>query len=106
MDSIEAAFEADSALVFGVGGSGDVVGTLPTARLLESRGVETVLGDVAWERFATDPTVGPRLFDEIEEAERVSGSVAMATSETRAKDGLEFAETHVARVSRANGVNE
>ena len=97
MDTLEECFEADRALVFGAGCCGDVVSAVPTARLLEAHGVEAVLGGVAWERVVVDPRPGPRHFDEIEGIERLNDAVALASAETRTHDGVEFAETHVAR---------
>jgi hypothetical protein len=96
MDTFEDAFEHDRALVFGIGGGGDVVGAVPTARLLESRGVETILGGVTWERWPVDPHVGPRPLSDVENARRVSDAVALATGDTRTRDGVAFAETGVA----------
>lgn len=97
MDTLEALFDKDRALVFGVGGCGDIVSTIPTARLLESHGVEVIYGGVAWERVVVDPQPGPRHFDEIENIDRLNDTVALATEETRTLDGIEFAETNVAR---------
>ena len=39
------------ALVIGVGGGGDVVGALATARFLEFCGLRFTLGGLPWERF-------------------------------------------------------
>lgn len=97
MDTLEALFDKDRALVFGVGGCGDIVSTIPTARLLESHGVEVIYGGIAWERVVVDPQPGPRHFDEIENIDRLNDTVALATKETRTLDGIEFAETNVAR---------
>ncbi|MFB6122445.1 MAG: DUF1152 domain-containing protein [Haloferacaceae archaeon] len=97
MDTLESAFDATRALVFGGGGGGDVVGAVPTARLLERHGVDVLLGGVPWERFVVDPTVGPRSFDEVTSLDRINDTVALATGETRTRDGVEFAETRVAR---------
>jgi hypothetical protein len=97
METLEELFEADRALVFGVGGCGDIVSTIPTARLLESHDVDVMYGGVAWERVAVDPTPGPRHFDEITGIERLNDATALATAQTRTHDGIEFAETHVAR---------
>lgn len=97
MDTLEALFDKDRALVFGVGGCGDIVSTIPTAHLLESHGVEVIYGGVAWERVVVDPQPGPRHFDEIENIDRLNDTVALATKETRTLDGIEFAETNVAR---------
>ena len=99
LDSIEAAFDADRALVFGIGGGGDVVGAIPTARLLEAHGVETVLGGLTWERAAVDPRPGPRRLDEIAGAERVSSAVGTTTGDARTADGVAFAESGVARAT-------
>lgn len=97
MKTIEDAFDKSRALVFGVGGCGDIVSTLPTARFLEAHGVDVILGGVAWERVVVDPKPGPRHFDQIENIDRVNETVALATEETRTHDGIEFAETNVAR---------
>jgi len=97
MDTLEALFETDCALVVGVGGCGDVVSAVPTARLLESHGVDVILGGVAWERVVVDPQPGPRHFGDIEGIDRLNDAVALASAETRTHDGVEFAETHVAR---------
>ena len=97
MDSLEALFEHDAALVFGAGRSGDVVGAVPPARLLEAHGLDVVPGGVAWEPVPKDSRAGPRSFDEIEGIDPVSETVALASGETRTRDGLEFAETAVAR---------
>ncbi|EMA46059.1 DUF1152 domain-containing protein [Halococcus saccharolyticus] len=97
METLEETFDHDRALVFGVGGCGDIVSTIPTARLLESHGVDIVLGGVAWERVVVDPTPGPRHFEEITGIEQLNDAAALASAETATQDGIEFAETHVAR---------
>lgn len=97
MQSLEDLFSHSKALVFGIGGGGDVVGALPTARLLELHGVEAFLGGIAWERAPHDSQVGPRSLDEVREAEHLNGVIALAGPETRTVDGLEFTETRVAR---------
>lgn len=97
METLETAFDRTYALVFGVGGCGDIVSTIPTAQLLEAHDVDVVLGGVAWERVVTDPKPGPRHFEDIENIDRLNETVALATDETRTIDGIEFAETNVAR---------
>lgn len=96
METLEELFEYDRALVFGVGGCGDIVSTIPTARLLESHGVDIVLGGIAWERVVVDPTPGPRHFEEITGIDQLNDVTALATAETCTQDGIEFAETRVA----------
>ena len=44
------------AILIGIGGGGDIVGTLPTARLLELFNIEYILGGLPWERSVIDPT--------------------------------------------------
>ena len=96
METLEAAFECDRALVWGIGGSGDVVGAIPTARLLDDHGVQTILGGVAWEPAPADPIVGPRPFDEIEGLDRISDTVGWAGPATRTVDDTVFSESKVA----------
>lgn len=97
LESLEDAFEARKALVFGAGGSGDIVGAVPTARLLEGHGVEVTLGGLTWEPVPKDTKPGPRSLDELQNVERVSQSVGLVTGRTTTDDGIEFAETAVAR---------
>lgn len=96
MDTLEAAFEYNHALVFGIGGSGDIVGAVPTARLLESHGVATTLGGIAWEPAPRDPRIGPRSLEEIDNVAAVSETFGLATEATRTPNGVAFAESHVA----------
>lgn len=98
MDALTDGFDRDRALVFGIGGSGDVVGAVPTARLLERHGVAATLGGVAWRPAPGDPHIGPRSLTEIEPVEPVgdADAVAYATGETRTTDGVAFAESRVA----------
>lgn len=96
MQTLEEAFDHDRALVWGIGGSGDVVGTIPTARLLESHGVETVLGGIAWEPAPEDPIVGPRPFGGVTGLDQVTETVGWATAETQTIDGVPFSESRVA----------
>lgn len=94
--TLEEAFDAERALVFGIGGGGDVVGAVPTARFLERHDVETLLGGIPWERPVVDPTPGPYPLEHVDVVDRVSETVGLATGETRAEDGVAFAETLVA----------
>jgi len=96
MNSLENFFDYDSVLVFGIGGSGDIAGSIPTARLLESHGVEVTLGGVSWEPVPYDTQVGPRGFDEIENFTQVSSTVGMVNKDTITYDGLRFKEAVVA----------
>lgn len=96
METLEAAWEYDHALVVGIGGSGDVVGAIPTARLLEAHGVRVTLGGIAWEPVPEDPVLGPRPLDEFVGLDRLHESVGLVTGETRTVDGIAYSEAHVA----------
>lgn len=100
----EIARQSKKAVVLGIGGGGDVVGTIPTANYLNSLGVETVLGGLTYERFAIDPVVGPRKLEEIENIELLSETVGLASKNTKTRDGVVFAETKVARVLKTKTI--
>lgn len=86
------------AILIGMGGGGDIVGTIPTASLLRLFGVECVLGGLPWERFVIDPVPGPRTFDETVGAVKLNERVWYATSETATSTGVRFAESIVAEI--------
>jgi hypothetical protein len=88
--------EANYALVMGIGGGGDVVGTIPTARYLRWLGLNTLLGGTTWERYVNDPEPGPRRMDEIVNIKRLSDTVGLANAETRTTKGIRFTESVVA----------
>lgn len=99
VDTIEnLAKRGDRALVIGIGGGGDVVGSIPTVRYLRSIGVETLIGGLSWERYVNDPDPGPRKVSEMKNAEQLSGTTALANSETCTEKGVEFTESAVAEV--------
>ncbi|NOT55501.1 MAG: DUF1152 domain-containing protein [Deltaproteobacteria bacterium] len=84
------------ALVIGVGGGGDVVGALATARFLEFCGLRFTLGGLPWERFLYDPTPGPRRLVEIENARILHPQAWMVNGATHTYAGLRFTETEMA----------
>ena len=86
------------ALVIGIGGGGDIVGTVPTADLLGIFGVESVLGGLSWERSVIDPVPGPRTFDEVRNARKLNDVVWFANKDTVTSNGVRFAESGVAEV--------
>lgn len=86
------------ALVVGLGGGGDVVGTLPTRHLLAAHGIESVLGGVAWQRKPHDPHPGPRPLKDFVRVEPLAGTVGLASGRTRTRDGHADATAHVADV--------
>lgn len=96
LSSLEAVADHDRAIVFGIGGGGDIVGAYPTAALAELLGLEVLLGGVAWERAPRDRRPGPRPLDELAAIDRVADRVAVATPETATDDGVRLAEAGVA----------
>jgi hypothetical protein len=89
--------ESQRALVLGIGGGGDVVGSLAIARLCESLGTEFALGGVTWERFAIDPMPGPRGIDEILGGRPLGPSALLADESTTTPEGVRFAESGMAK---------
>jgi hypothetical protein len=83
--------------VLGIGGGGDIVGALATARLGQQLDTDVVMGGVAWERLPIDPYPGPRPVHEIVDARPLAEHVVLAGPETRTAGGTTFAEAHMAR---------
>lgn len=79
-----------------MGGGGDVVGALATARLCQALGSEFVLGGVAWERWPIDPHPGPRRLDEIHGGRPLSACTVLADEDTTTPDGTPFSEARMA----------
>jgi len=97
MQSLETIVRASSrALVIGVGGGGDVVGALATARFLEFCGRQFVLGGLSWERSVYDPIPGPRKLCETRQVRSLHPFAWMATAESRTDTGVYFAESKMA----------
>ena len=87
---------AKKALIIGVGGGGDIVGTSPTARFLELFGIGCVLGGLSWERFVYDPQPGTRILAEVTQARALAPTVWLANAQTTTANGIRFAESDVA----------
>jgi hypothetical protein len=86
------------AILLGIGGGGDIVGTIPTARLLGMFGIECVLGGLPWERLVLDPIPGPRTFDEIRNVSQLNDTVWLANKDTVTTAGVKFAESIIAEI--------
>jgi len=86
------------ALVIGVGGGGDVVGALVTARFLEFCGLEFDLGGLSWERSVIDPLPGPRPLDEVEDVRALHPYAWLANPKSRTASGAPFAEARMAGI--------
>src|SRR3989338_3394238 len=87
------------ALVIGVGGGGDVVGALATARFLEFCGLEFFLGGLSWERSVFDPLPGPRFLNEVRDVRPLHPYVWLANAQSRTFTGVPFAEARMAGIS-------
>jgi hypothetical protein len=92
---------AQRALVLGIGGGGDVVGSLAIARRCEELGTPFVLGGVAWERLPIDPHPGPRPVAEIVGGDPLGIHAVLAGPETATPEGVRFSESHLAAHLRA-----
>jgi hypothetical protein len=99
MTSLEDLVRSSSrALILGVGGGGDVVGALATARFLEFCGLEFILGGLSWERNVYDPIPGPRKLSEVRNVDALHSFAWMANSESQTDTGVYFAESRMAAV--------
>nr|MBA2240902.1 DUF1152 domain-containing protein [Solirubrobacterales bacterium] len=87
---------AGRALVVGIGGGGDVVGSIAVARLCESLGTPASVGGVAWERLPIDPHPGPRSLAEIRGGRPAGRFAVIAGPETTTPQGVRFSESIVA----------
>jgi hypothetical protein len=97
--SLEDLIRASSrALVVGVGGGGDVVGALATARFLEFLKLEFILGGVSWERAEYDPVPGPRKLSEVRNVRVLHPYAWMANPDSQTDTGAFFAESRMAAV--------
>jgi len=86
------------ALVIGVGGGGDVVGALATARFLEFCGLECVLGGLSWERNVYDPIPGPRKLNEVRNVTPLHEFAWLANEQSQTTTGVPFAEAKMSGV--------
>jgi hypothetical protein len=89
---------ARKAVVLGVGGGGDVVGAIPTARFLQLFDVPCVLGGLAWERFVYDPLPGTRTLAEVTSVRPLAPTVWLANAQSATTGGVRFAESRVAEL--------
>jgi hypothetical protein len=95
--SLEDLIRASSrALVIGVGGGGDVVGALASARFLEFCGLQFALGGLSWERNVYDPIPGPRKLSEVRNVRALHPYAWMANAESKTDTGACFAESKMA----------
>lgn len=96
IETFEEVTEVERALVIGIGGGGDVVSTISTARLLELFGIEVVLGGVTWIPVPRDMRPGPRSIDELRDVDPIADHIAAVTPECETIDGISLPEAQVA----------
>ena len=84
--------------MIGVGGGGDVVGALATARFLEFCGLKFRLGGLSWERSVIDPIPGPRSLSEVQQVRALHRYAWLANAESKTTTGVYFAESRMARI--------
>ena len=88
---------AERVLAVGIGGGGDVVGSLAVAELAQALGTPCDVGGLSWERRPIDPLAGPRRMDEISGVQSIADHVGLAHADTTGPGGFLFAESHMAR---------
>jgi len=93
-------FSSRKALVFGIGGGGDIVSTLPVAGFLDHFGFEVYHGSIVWDRIVLDPKPGPRSLEELEGIEVINDTVGIANENTKTSDGV---VPNIARASKHLG---
>jgi hypothetical protein len=82
----------------GIGGGGDVVGTLAAAGVAAANGTPSVLGGLTWERRPIDPLPGPRRLDEVSGVRVLHPAVALAGPDAAGPGGFRFAEGRMAEL--------
>ena len=86
------------ALLIGIGGGGDIVGTIPTADLLGMFDIECIYGGLSWERSVFDPVPGPRTFEETKNVRKCNDVVWYANKDSVTSSGVKFAESGFSEV--------
>ncbi|MCS7118445.1 MAG: DUF1152 domain-containing protein [Archaeoglobaceae archaeon] len=76
------------ALVFGIGGGGDIVSTIPVSNFLRQFDFEILNGGVIWDRLVVDPKPGPRSLEELLNIERVAETLAFIEEDTITSDKI------------------
>src|SRR3954469_19796436 len=89
---------ARRALCIGIGGGGDVVGTLGAAGIAAAHGRPSVLGGLTCEGRFVDPLPGPRRLDEVTGVRGLHTAVALAGPDACGPGGFRFAEGRVAEL--------
>jgi len=86
------------ALIFGMGGGGDIVGTIPTASFLKEFGFKVYYGSIVWDRIVVDPKPGPRAIEELKNIEIINSTIAMANEDTKTLYGVKPTVARAAKI--------
>ena len=86
------------ALLFGIGGGGDIVGCVSTANLLKEFDFKVFYGSIVWDRIVVDPKPGPRAIEELENVEVINSTVAFANKDTKTYYGVKPTVARAANV--------
>lgn len=57
---LEQILNSKKTLLIGIGGGGDIIGTIPTARFLKQQGIQVEIAGITWKRKSHDPLGRPR----------------------------------------------
>jgi hypothetical protein len=80
--------EPKKAFVFGMGGGGDIVSTVPVANFLKLFEFRVIYGGVIWDRLIVDPVPGPRALEELENIRRINEVIGLVDENTRTNYGV------------------
>lgn len=94
-ESLFGHLKGQRALLIGVGGGGDVVGTLPTYFDLERLGALPQTGGLTWKRRPHDPKALPRHVHEFRNLVRINDWIGLVDQETSV-EGIKHIEADVA----------
>lgn len=88
------------AFVFGMGGGGDIVSTIPVANFLRLFDFDVIRGGVLWDRLIVDPKPGPRAIQELKNAEKFNEVIALVKETTMTNYGV---KPNLARAAKQLG---
>lgn len=69
-------------LLIGIGGGGDIIGTLPTFFNLKRLNVDVCIAGLSWKRKAHDPAPGPRKISEFDHIQQVNDYIGAVCPDT------------------------
>lgn len=76
------------AFVFGMGGGGDIVSTVPVANFFKLFDFQVLYGGVMWDRLVIDPKPGPRAIEELENVEKFNDVIAFLNENSKTNYGI------------------